>query len=200
MRAFFLQLSRQLVIKKQSVVQPGFGVLRGKGADQRIDPATLFARFRQIRQQAIKRTADVRRPFAHIALHHTLSFAVKNAPRTAFQPILSLGLLTQPAQAEQQNHHHHDDRQRDDAGGLQRAHIAGEGIDIGDVKRTARVLQQRSGDLTVAVQRIPGQLQSRQFIGEEIGAAAIDADGHDTERTHHQRQPLLLFVRGAMQH
>ncbi|MNC65850.1 hypothetical protein D3C75_1161820 [compost metagenome] len=93
MRTFLFQLGGQLVIKEQSVVQPGFGVLSGKGADQRIDPATLLARFRQIRQQAIECSADVCRPFAHVALHHALSFAIKNTACTAFQPVLPVGLI-----------------------------------------------------------------------------------------------------------
>ena len=53
MRTFVFQLSGQLIIEEQAIIQPGFGVLRGEGADQRIDPAALFPRFRQIGQQAM---------------------------------------------------------------------------------------------------------------------------------------------------
>ena len=200
-RAFVFQLSGQLVIEEQAIIQPGFGVLRGKGADQRIDPAALFPRFRQIGQQAVERAADVGRPLTHVTLHDVFAFAVQNAPRAAFQTIFAVGLLTQPAQAEQQNHHHHDDRQRDGGGGLQRAHIAGEGIAVGDAQRAARMLQQGTRDLTIAVQRIPVLFfLRRQLIVEQLAATGLYVDRHDAERAHDDRQPFFLLLRRLAQH
>jgi hypothetical protein len=45
-RADFLLILKQrgqLIIKEQTVIEPGFGILRGVGANQRIDMAALIA-------------------------------------------------------------------------------------------------------------------------------------------------------------
>ncbi|VTR55870.1 Uncharacterised protein [Serratia fonticola] len=62
------QLSSELIIKEQPVIEAGFGILSGKSTDQGIYPATLLTCFGQIGQQAIQRTADAGGPFANVSL------------------------------------------------------------------------------------------------------------------------------------